>query len=173
MRTISFKPPLERLSRSSPVLALRKSPGLAGVLFLAACSVLCPGAGFGRDVDPPVMVFNSISIQLDPSGNHALSSAEIATISAGSTDPSGITNRSVAPEVFNFCDLGPRTITLSLTDGLGNTTNRTGLIQVLPPAAPTRVYVDARYPSNCAQVTFPAVTGAGSHFIGFDAFSRI
>ena len=127
-----------------------------------------------QDISPPSPVFNPISIRLDSSGWHTLSHEEVNCIAAGSTDPSGITNVAVNPSTFGFCEVGTQTVTLSLTDSFGNTTNRTGSIQVLPPAAPPHiVYVDASYPPACALVGFPNANGEPSHFVTFDAFNTI
>ena len=129
---------------------------------------------FSRDISPPALVFNPISVQLDASGLHMLSAGEIAHIAAGSNDPSAITNTTVTPSTFSFCDIGTQTVTLSLVDSLGNTTNGTGPIQVVAPAlAPRTVYVDATYPSECARVGFPNGSGDASHFVSFDAFSTL
>lgn len=139
--------------------------------FLAGALLLVPGAGAGDRI-PPRLVFNPISVRLDSTGCHTLTSAEVARIAAGSSDASGITNVTVAPDQFGFCDVGSQMVALTLTDGDGNSTNTLGPIQVLPPAlAPRVVYVDPGYPSHCALVGFPSGAPDPSHFVGFDAFN--
>src|SRR5579862_6283861 len=117
---------------------------LLGVgIFFAATAV-------SQDTTPPNLVFTPISISLDSTGRHTLSPSEIGRIAAGSSDSSGITNMSVAPDQFGFCDIGTQTITLALTDGYGNVTNRAGPIEVrAASAAPRIVFVDGSYSSAC------------------------
>jgi hypothetical protein len=145
-----------------------------GPLILVSCQVLRAFSSFSQDISPPVLIFNTISIQLDSAGLHALSGEEIARIASGSWDPSGITNTTTSPSTFNFCDVGQKSITLSLTDSFGNTTNRTGPIQVLAPNECRRtVYVDASYPRGCSPVGFPFGNGGRAYFVGFNAFNRV
>jgi len=126
------------------------------------------------DHEPPQLVFHSISVSLDVSGGHTLTPDEIARIILGSSDPSGITNVSVAPRTFGFCDIGLRQILVGLTDSAGNTTNRTGPLRVLPTIeAPKTVYVDATYPATCGRVGFPNGTSDHNLWVGLNAFSRI
>ena len=144
------------------------------VLIVLGCVFLLPVASSSQDLSPPRLVFNPISIELDASGWHTLTPAEINCIAAGSSDPSGITNASVKPSTFSICEIGTQTVTLSLTDSLGNLTNRSGHIQVLAPALPPQmVYVDAAYPLECARVGFPHGNPDASHFVTFDAFTTI
>jgi hypothetical protein len=131
-------------------------------------------SSFAQDVHPPVLVFNAISIQLDGKGIHRLSEAEIARIAAGSGDESGIISMTVAPNEFGFCDVGQQTVTLTLIDAFGNSTNSSGPIQVLAPVERARsVYVDASYAPHCARVGFPNTSPKLDHFVGFDAFNGI
>ena len=141
---------------------------ISGILTLAGLSVE------SQDAAPPSLVFNAIAIELEPSGQHRLNPAEIQRMAEGSSDAAGITNLSVAPDNFSFCDVGTQTVVLTLSDRFGNTTNRAGPIEVRPPAAaPRLVHVDAAYPSQCTRVGFPSGRPDSVHFIGFDAFNTI
>ena len=141
---------------------------------LSATVFLLTFSGVSQDSSPPQPVFNPISVLLDSTGWHTLTKAEIGRIAAGSSDASGITNISVAPDHFGFCDSGTQTVVLTLTDFYGNSTNAVGPIQVLPPsAAPRVVYVDASYPSGCALVGFPNGAPNPTHFLGFDGFNSL
>ncbi len=152
----------------------QKAAGYAGVCIFVTGILLLTSNGLGQDGTPPNLVFNPISISLESSGQHTLSRNEINRIAAGSSDASGITNLSVTPDHFGFCDVGTQTISLTLTDGYGNQTNRAGPIQVCAPVtAPSAVYVDPSYTPGCARVGFPNGAPATSHFVGFDAFNSI
>jgi hypothetical protein len=131
-------------------------------------------AGSTQEITPTTLVFNPISIQLETSGLHTLTPSEIGRIAAGSTNLSGIRKLRVTPDTFDFCRLGQQTVTLSIEDLSGNTTNRSGPIKVLPPAAfPSAVYVDAAYGAACSRVGFPNGLACASHWIGLDAFQTI
>ena len=143
--------------------------GLVSCLVLVSASTCAAQEGI-----PPKPVLHLISIQLDSSGRYLLSADDLARITEGSSDPSGITNISAVPSSFGFCDVGLRQITVSLTDSFGNKTNGTVSLRVLPPLeAPKAVYVDARYPTNCSAVGFPSGTSGANHWIGLDAFATI
>ncbi len=128
-----------------------------------------------RDVTAPVAVFNTISIQLDASGNYALTPADISAISAGSTDGCSITNISVSPGAFTFCDVGPKSVTLTVTDASGNANAAVGSLTVLAPTGqPATVYVDASYGNTCSgPVTFPNSGSPGVYFLGYNAFKTV
>jgi hypothetical protein len=129
---------------------------------------------FSQDISQPSLVFNPISIELDSNGIHTLTFQEVARVAAGSSDPSGIASATVKPATFDFCDLGTQTVTLSLIDSKGNSTNRSGPLQVLAPAVPPHeVYVDVTYPSVCAQVGFPCGNSNACHFYNLDSFNTI
>lgn len=171
-------PPCMRRCFGSPVargdIRLPAVPPFTNSLLSAAVVFFTAANGISQDITPPNLVFNPISVSLEASGRHALSPSEIERIAAGSSDASGITNISVAPDRFTFCDIGTQTVTLTLTDHYGNLTNRAGPIQVLAPsAAPRVVYVDGCYASDCAWVSFPNGNPDVRHLIGWDAFNRI
>ena len=159
-------------------------PSLAGVMVCFLSRMTAPfiitgllfflrTTAFASDQLPPTLVFNPITIQLGSTGRHTLAPGEIAKIAAGSNDTSGITNLVVQPATFTFCDVPQSSLTLTLTDAWGNTTNRTGPIQVLAPAPPQQVYVDSSFGLVCRPVGFPGETGPARHFVGFDAFGTI
>ena len=102
--------------------------GLVSCLVLVSASTCAAQEGI-----PPKPVLHLISIQLDSSGRYLLSADDLARITEGSSDPSGITNISAVPSSFGFCDVGLRQITVSLTDSFGNKTNGTVSLRVLPP----------------------------------------
>ena len=128
----------------------------------------------GQQGPGPVLNFNPISVQLDSTGTHRITSDELAQLSAGSTFIAGLTDLAAQPEQLTFCDVGYRVVTLTLTDLYGLRTTRQGPIEVLAPTnAPLRVYVDAAYSSTCGAVGFPASSPKQYHLFGFDAFSKV
>lgn len=122
------------------------------------------------DKTRPFVVVTPIPVVLDDTGRYTLNEADKAAISAGSTDNCSVTNIVVEPEVVTFCQ---HEVTVTVTDASGNSASLPVTLDVQPPAAPTMVYVDARYPASCAEVTFPHVGGTGAYFVGFNAFRTI
>ena len=126
------------------------------------------------DTNPPVVVFHSINVQLGTNGSYTLTPADIATISAGSSDNCGILTSSVSPGTLTFCDVGTKTVTLTVTDLHGNSTSTNANLTVLAPTnVPPVVYVDASYGNTCHAVSFPNVGGTGTYYVGFNAFAKI
>ncbi len=127
-----------------------------------------------RDLVPPTAAFNSISVQLDATGNYTLTPSDIMNITAGSSDACGIALTNVIPSSFTFCDAGSKSISVQLTDINGNVTTTNSIITVVAPvAAPSTVYVDASYGNSCGAVAFPNNGGSGPYFIGFNAFNSV
>lgn len=138
---------------------------LLSLLIALTCPVAAPAA--------PTAVFNPISIQLDSTANYTLSAAEIGAISAGSSGNGvAITNRTVVPASFNFCDVGSKPVTLTVTDANGNSASQAGNLTVRRPASPpAAVYVSANYAAACGAVSFPGT--AGTYYVGYNAFNSI
>ncbi len=87
------------------------------------------------DTSPPIASCQDITVQLDPDGTITISPIDI---DSGSTDNCGIVNRTVSPNIFNCSNIGNNTITLTVSDAQGYTSNCTAnvLIQdVTPPVA--------------------------------------
>lgn len=127
-----------------------------------------------QDFVPPTAAFNSISVQLDSTGNYTLTPADIAQITAGSFDACGIASTNVTPSSLVYCDVGSKTVTLQLTDIHGNVTTTNSTINVVAPGgSPSVVFVDASYSGSCGAVAFPNNGGSGPYFIGYNAFSSI
>jgi autotransporter-associated beta strand protein len=127
-----------------------------------------------QDATPPTVVFNTITVQLDASGNYTLTPTDISTIAAGSSDACGIASTNVSPGSFTFCDVGPKSVALTLTDIHGNSFTTNANITVLAPVgAPPVVYVDASYGASCGAVPFPNSGGSGPYYIGYNAFKSV
>src|SRR5690606_2424224 len=78
----------------------------------------------------------SVILQLDASGQATL---DPALIDAGSTDNCGIASISVSPNNFTCADVGPNTVTLTVTDVNGKSSTCTSTIIVEGSVAPTAV----------------------------------
>jgi hypothetical protein len=126
------------------------------------------------DTNAPVVVFHSISVQLDPTGNYTLTPADVNNIGGASTASCGTPAISVSPTSFNFCNVGSSTpVVLTATDIYGNTASVTNTITVLAPvASPSVVYVDSTYPATCQGVSFPS-GGSSPYYLGFNAFKTV
>ncbi len=80
----------------------------------ATCSAIVTIA----DNLPPTATCQNISIDLDLTGNAAITPAQINN---GSTDNCAISNLSVSPNTFTCANIGNNTVALTVTDTSGNT----------------------------------------------------
>jgi hypothetical protein len=127
-----------------------------------------------QDTNAPTVVFNTISVTLDATGNYTLSPADVSAIAAGSTEACGIASNNVSPSTFTFCDVGTKAVTLTVTDVNGNVATSNATITVVAPvASPAVVYVDTNYTGACAGVPFPFIGGTGTYYIGYNAFNTL
>lgn len=69
---------------------------------------------------PQAACHDDVTLVLDSNGNGSLTTAEIDN---GSTDNCGITMMSISPNTFTSADVGQVTVTLTLEDAEGNTSN--------------------------------------------------
>ena len=131
--------------------------------------LVCPVAAMAA----PTAVFSPVSIRLDAGGNYTLSATDIDAISAGSSGNGfAITNRAVIPASFNFCDVGSKPVTLTVTDANGNSASQPGNLTIRAPAnPPVIVYVSAAYGTSCWAVSFPGI--AGTYYVGYNSFNSI
>jgi thrombospondin-like protein/HYR domain-containing protein/type IX secretion system substrate protein len=77
-----------------------------------------------------------LTLQLDSNGQAILNAADV---DGGSSDNCGIANISVSPENFTCADIGPNTVTLTVTDVNGNSASCTSTVIVEDNIAPTAV----------------------------------
>ncbi|MEM0589364.1 beta strand repeat-containing protein, partial [Aequorivita flava] len=84
----------------------------------------------------PTAVCQNITVQLDATGNATIAAADV---DGGSSDACGIASMSVSPSVFTCADVGPNTVTLTVTDINGNSNTCTAVVTVEDNIAPTAV----------------------------------
>lgn len=94
----------------------------------------------------PVAVCQNISVNLDANGNASITAMQVDN---GSSDNCGIVSMTVTPSTFTCANVGPNTVTLTVTDASGNSHSCTATVTVVDNAAPTAVcqnltvYLDA------------------------------
>ncbi|MEM0519413.1 M36 family metallopeptidase [Aequorivita flava] len=91
------------------------------------------------DNEPPTMVCQNITIQLDGAGNATITPADV---DGGSSDNCGIATSSVSPSTFDCSDVGTNNVTLTVTDVHGNTSTCTAIVTVEDVTAPVAVCQD-------------------------------
>src|SRR2546430_7394222 len=80
-----------------------------------------------EDKVKPVAVCQNITVQLDATGNASITAAQINN---GSSDACGIASVSVSPNTFTCVNVGPNTVTLTVTDVNGNQQTCTATVTV-------------------------------------------
>tara|TARA_R110002074_G_scaffold129577_1_gene270790 strand:+ start:4773 stop:12011 length:7239 start_codon:yes stop_codon:yes gene_type:complete len=92
------------------------------------------------DNEPPVAnCVAPFTLQLDATGNASITPADIDN---GSTDNCGIASLAVSPSTFTCADVGPNTVTLTVTDVNGNSSTCTTMVTIEDNVAPTAVCMD-------------------------------
>lgn len=89
-----------------------------------------------QDLLPPVAVCQDLTVQLDGSGNGSVTAAQVNN---ASTDNCAIQSYSVSPNSLNCSNVGPNSVTLTVTDAAGNSSTCTATVTVLESTPPTAV----------------------------------
>ena len=87
-----------------------------------------------RDLTPPSAICQNTTIKLDATGNAGITAAQVNN---GSSDACGIASMTVSPNAFTCANVGPNTVTLTVTDVNGNVSTCTSTVTVQDLTAPT------------------------------------
>jgi gliding motility-associated-like protein len=87
-----------------------------------------------RDAVAPVVVTRPVTVQLNAAGAATVTAAQVNN---GSTDNCSIATTTVSPSSFTCANVGPNTVTLTVTDASGNTSTGTAVVTVQDLIAPT------------------------------------
>ncbi|MFA4835480.1 MAG: Ig-like domain-containing protein, partial [Dehalococcoidia bacterium] len=85
------------------------------------------------DTIPPTVITKDITVQLNASGQASITAADVNN---GSYDAFGIASMTVSPNAFDCSDIGPNTVTLTVTDTNGNVATGTATVTVEDNIAP-------------------------------------
>ncbi len=88
----------------------------------------------------PIAICKPATVQLDANGDGSLATA--SAVDDGSSDACGIFFMTVAPGVFGCADVGPNSVTLTVTDNNGNSSNCTATVTVEDNVAPVATCQD-------------------------------
>jgi len=132
----------------SQVRKVLKAPILIALIIFTLSVSETKASDFKRNpVLPPVAICKNISVQLGATGTVTITGAEV---NGGSYDPDGtISNLAVTPASFNCSQIGPNSVTLTVTDNEGLTSTCTATVIVedhIPPQMICKnhtVYLDA------------------------------
>ncbi|KAF0204274.1 MAG: hypothetical protein FD170_592 [Bacteroidetes bacterium] len=89
-----------------------------------------------NDTQNPNAVCRNITVQLDAAGSASITATDVNN---GSSDNCGIQSLAVSPDTFDCDDLGPRTVTLTVTDLSGNVSTCEATVTVEDMIPPTVV----------------------------------
>ncbi|MAO48253.1 MAG: hypothetical protein CL527_05990 [Aequorivita sp.] len=102
-------------------------------------SSTCTSTVTVEDNIAPTASCQDITILLDAAGNASITAADVDN---GSTDNCAVASLSVSPSSFTCADVGPNTVTLTVTDTNGNSSTCTSTVTVQDSTAPTAVCQD-------------------------------
>lgn len=88
------------------------------------------------DTTPPIALCQNITVSLDQNGAVTITAAQVDN---GSNDNQGSVSLSVSPDSFDCSNIGPNTVTLTVTDTSGNTATCTAVVTVEDNTAPVAV----------------------------------
>ncbi|MCG2417592.1 HYR domain-containing protein, partial [Aequorivita sp. F47161] len=110
----------------------------SGITFNGQSIIVRYDGGDGNDVvliadSMPTAVCQDITVQLDGTGNITIVASQV---DGGSSDPDGPVTLSIDVSSFDCSDIGPNTVTLTVTDSSGNTDTCTATVTVEDNIAP-------------------------------------
>jgi gliding motility-associated-like protein len=87
-----------------------------------------------QDITSPTVITQNLTVNLNPNG---IATVTAAQINNGSTDNCGIASITLNPSTFTCANIGPNTVTLTVTDSNGNVSTGTAVVTVTETTAPT------------------------------------
>lgn len=99
----------------------------------------CTATVFVEDNVDPEVITKDITVQLDANGNASIQPSDI---NDGSNDACGIDTLSVFPNTFDCSNVGPNTVTLTVTDTNGNTAEADATVTVEDNVDPIAICKD-------------------------------
>ncbi|GAA4352150.1 hypothetical protein GCM10023185_11540 [Hymenobacter saemangeumensis] len=90
-----------------------------------------------NDTQVPTVVTQNISVSLDASGAVTVTGAQVNNGSSDNCTPAANLTLSVSPSSFTCANVGPNTVTLTVTDAAGNSSTGTATVTVVDNTAPS------------------------------------
>jgi len=134
-------------SNGIPVIAGAGQDILTSQTFAANC--FCQP---GIDNVAPTVITKNINAVLNASGNVSITAASVDN---GSSDSCGIKSMSVSPSSFTCTNVGPNTVTLTVTDNADNVSTGTAIVTVTETTPPT-----ITCPANINATTTAGICGS-------------
>jgi hypothetical protein len=107
----------------------------------------------------PTALCQDVTVYLDADGNASVTAAQVNN---GSYDNCGIQEMSVSPNAFTCADVGPNTVTLTVTDVNGLQSTCTATVTVAPKATISSISVSPNTRQYSDEVTFTATIQGGA-----------
>ncbi|MFC6225314.1 LamG-like jellyroll fold domain-containing protein [Hymenobacter artigasi] len=115
-------------------------------------------------VPDPSASIQSATVALGAGGTVTVSPAQVYRGNA--TDNCGTVTASISPNTFTCANLGDNPVTVTLSDGYGNTTSRTAIVTVSVPVTPTTTWLGTSTDwTSCANWSFGQVPDAATSVI--------
>ena len=134
-------------------------------------SATCAATVSIEDNIAPSAICVPATVQLSAGGTGTVT---VADVDGGSSDACGIASRTVSPNSFNCSNVGPNTVTLTVTDNNGNTSTCNSTVTVednVPPNAVCQNLTISLNPSGTANITTSTVNNGSSDACGIASFS--
>ena len=134
-------------------------------------STTCTATVTVQDMIAPTVICQDITVALDASGNASITPSDIDN---GSSDFCGIATTALDITSFDCTDVGDNTVTLTVTDVNGNSSQCTAVVTVTDTSAPTVVCQDitiALDATGLAVITASDIDNGSSDLCGIDTLS--